>query len=63
MDQKSQKEGPENKIGEERLGSDDIFENFGITLILSILIFILLSGIVLIILLISRNCNLSEKNK
>lgn len=54
---------PENKLGEERLGSDDIFANFGITFVLSILIFMLLSGLVLTIIFISRSCNLSEKNK
>ena len=56
-------EHPEDDIGEDRLGSDDVFGNFGITLILAIFVILLLIVIVFIVIYVSRRTELSQKNK
>ena len=56
-------EQPEDNIGEDRLGSNDVFGNFGITLILAIFVFLLLIGLLFIVILMSRRIALSQTNK
>ena len=63
IETKNKLEQPEDNIGEDRLGSDDVFGNFGITLILAVFVFLLLIGLVFIVILVSRRTELSQKNK
>ena len=56
-------EEPQDNIGEDRMGSDDVFGNFGITLILAIFVFLLLIGLLFIVILMSRRIALSQTNK
>ena len=63
IETKNKIEQLEDNIGENRLGSDDVFGNFGITLILAIFVFLLLIGLVSIVILVSRRTELSQKNK
>lgn len=50
---------PDEKIGDERLGSDQISANFGITFILATFVFLLIIGLILTVILISRRTTLS----
>ena len=56
-------QAPEEKIGEARLGSDDMTANFGITFFLATAALILLVVLVSIIILLSSRTKLSRKNQ
>ena len=62
IETRNKDEVPGDNVGHDRLGSDDIFKNFGITLILASFVFLVLIGLVIIIVLVSRKTELSPKN-
>ena len=55
--------GPEEKVGTERLGSSDVIENYGSTLILVSVIAVAFVIIVVLLVYICKKVNLSEKNQ
>ena len=55
------KDASQKKVGVDRIGSDEISANFGITLILGSFIFLLLITLVIIAILISRRVHLAPK--
>lgn len=55
--------GPEERVGDERLGSSDILENFGSTLLIALAVFIALVILLTMAICLCRRINLSAKNQ